>query len=66
MILLRLTFILTALTLVLSWALYVFTRDRRYLQFAWQVVRFVFFLLLVLALLFVLERYVLVGWGILL
>ncbi len=66
MILLRLIFILTALTLVLSWALYVFTRDRRYVQFAWQVVRFVFFLLLVLALLFVLERYVLVGWGILL
>ncbi len=66
MILLRLIFILTALTLVLSWALYVFTRDRRYLQFAWQVVRFVFFLLLLLALLFVLERYVLVGWGILL
>ncbi len=66
MILLRLIFILTALTLVLSWALYVFTRDRRYLQFAWQVVRVVFFLLLLLALLFVLERYVLVGWGILL
>jgi hypothetical protein len=66
MILLRLIFILTALTLMLSWALYVFTRDRRYLQFAWQVVRFVFFLLILLALLFVLERYVLVGWGILL
>jgi hypothetical protein len=66
MILLRLIFILTVLTLVLSWALYVFTRDRRYLQFAWQVVRFVFFLLILLGLLFVLERYVLVGWGILL
>lgn len=66
MILLRLILILTALTLVLSCALYIFTRDRRYLQFAWQVVRFVFFLLLALALLFVLERYVLVGWGVLL
>lgn len=66
MILLRLFFILTALTLVLSGGMYVFTRDRRYLRFAWQVLRFVVFLLLVFAVLFVLERYVLVGWGILL
>jgi len=66
MILLRLFFILTALTIMLSGGMYVFTRDRRYLRFAWQVLRFVVFLLLVFAVLFVLERYVLVGWGILL
>jgi len=66
MILLRLFFILTALTLVLSGGMYVFTRDRRYLRFAWQVLRFVVFLLLFFAVLYVLERYVLVGWGILL
>ncbi len=66
MILLRLLFILTALTLVLSGGMYVFTRDRRYLRFATQVLRLVMYLLLVLALLFVLERYVLTGWGILL
>ncbi|HMC13290.1 MAG TPA: hypothetical protein VKG67_02990 [Gallionellaceae bacterium] len=66
MILLRLFFILTALTVVLSGGMYVFTRDRRYLRFAWQVLRFVVFLLLVFAVLFVLERYILVGWGILL
>jgi len=51
---------------MLSGGMYVFTRDRRYLRFAWQVLRFVVFLLLVFAVLFVLERYVLVGWGILL
>jgi hypothetical protein len=65
MILLRLLFILTALTLVLSGGMYAVTRDRRYLDFAWKVLRFIVFLALVFALLFVLERYVLVGWGIL-
>ncbi len=66
MILLRLAFILTALLLVISGAMYIFTGDRRYVRFAWQVVRFAIILLLVFVLLFMLERYVLVGWGILL
>jgi hypothetical protein len=65
-ILLRLLFILVALILMLSGALYLFTGDRRYVRFAWQVVRFAIILLLVFALLFILERYVLAGWGILL
>ena len=65
MILLRLLFMLVALTLVISGGMYVFTRDRRYVEFSWQLLRFVAFLLLVFAALFVLERYVLVGWGIL-
>jgi len=50
------------LLLVLSGGMYIFTRNRRYLEFAWQTVRFTVLLLLVIALLFVLERYVLVGW----
>ena len=62
MIILRLFLVLAALLLVLSGGMYVFTRDRRYLRFAWQTVRLSVFLLLVLALLFVLERYVLMGW----
>ena len=62
MIILRLFLVLAALLLVLSGGVYVFTRDRRYLRFAWQTVRLSVFLLLVLALLFVLERYVLMGW----
>jgi len=66
MILLRLLFLLTALALVLSGGMYVFTRDRRYLRFVGQVSRFVVFLLLIFALLFVLERYELTGWGVLL
>ena len=66
MIILRLFLVLVVLLLVLSGGMYIFTRDRRYLRFAWQTVRLSVFLLLVLALLFVLERYVLMGWRVIL
>lgn len=66
MLILRLFLILVTLLLVLSGGMYVFTRDRRYLKFAWQVMRLAVFLLLVFALLFVLERYVLAAWRVLL
>jgi hypothetical protein len=66
MLVLRLLLILAALAIILSGALYVFTRNRRYLRQAKQIVRFVVFALLVFAVLFVLERYVLVGWRVLL
>jgi hypothetical protein len=61
-LILRLYIVLMALLLVLCGGMFVFTRNRRYLQFAWQAVRFTVLLLLVFALLYVLERYVLVGW----
>lgn len=66
MLILRLFLILVVLLLVLSGWMYVFTRNRRYLKFAWQTLRFTVLLLLVFAVLFVLERYVLVGWRVLL
>ena len=62
MLILRLFIVLVTLLLVLSGGMYIFTRNRRYLEFARQTVRFTVLLLLVFALLFVLERYVLVGW----
>lgn len=62
MLLIRLFLVLVVLLLVLSGGMYIFTRDPRYLRFAWQTLRFTALLLLVFALLFVLERYVLVGW----
>lgn len=62
MLILRLYLVLVALLLVLSCGMYVFTRNRRYLKFAWQTVRFTLLLILVFGLLFVLERYVLVAW----
>jgi len=54
------------LLLVLSGGMYIFTRNPRYLQFAMQTLRFAVLFVLVIALLFVLERYVLVGWRVLL
>lgn len=62
MLILRLLFILAALAIVLSGGLYLFTSNRRYLNLAWQIARFVFFAILIFALLFILERYVLIGW----
>jgi hypothetical protein len=53
---------LVILLLVLSGGMFIFTRNQRYLQFARQTLRFTVLSLLVFALLFVLERYVLVGW----
>ena len=66
MILLRLFLVLVALLLALSGGMYIFTRNRRYLQFAMQTLRFSMLFLAVLAALYVLERYVLVGWRVLL
>lgn len=66
MLILRLFLVLVTLLLVLSAGMYIFTRNRRYLEFAWRTLRFTALLLLIFALLFVLERYVLVGWRVLL
>lgn len=66
MLILRLVLILVVLLLVLSGGMYMLTRNPRYLKLARQVLRLTVFMLLVLALLFVLERYVLTGWRILL
>ena len=57
---------LAAALLVLSGAMFLLTRNRKYLDFAWQTLRFVVLALSVFALLFVLERYVLVGWRVML
>lgn len=66
MLALRLLFLISALVIVLSGGMYLFTRQRSYLRFAWQVVRFLVVMLLVFGVLFLLERYVLIGWRILL
>ena len=66
MLILRLLFFFAAFAIILTGGMYVFTQNRRYLGLAWQIVRFVGFVVLIFAVLFVLERYVLIGWGILL
>ena len=66
MLILRLLFFFSALAIILTGGMYVFTRNRRYLGLAWQIARFVGFVMLIFAALFILERYVLMGWRILL
>ncbi|MHB1236316.1 MAG: hypothetical protein ACYCY7_02025 [Gallionella sp.] len=66
MLILRLLVVLMTALLVLSGAMFVLTRNRKYLDFAWQTLRFAVLLVLVFALLFVLERYVLAGWRVML
>lgn len=65
MLILRLLLILSALSLVILGGMYIFTRNRRYLILAWQIARFVIFAVLIFVVLYILERYVLIGWRIL-
>ncbi len=60
MLVLRLVGILVLITIAGSIALYLFTRNRRFLTFAWRVFQFAFIFLLVFMALYVLERLVLV------
>lgn len=60
----RLLIILAALFILFSGGAYIVTRNRRYLNLAWQIVRFVMFMLLIFVVLILLERYDLIGWGI--
>ena len=60
MLVLRLIGILVLIAIVGSLALYLFTRNRRYLTLAWRVVQFAFVFLLVFLALYALERLVLV------
>jgi len=66
MLVLRLLLVLTALIIVLSGGMFLLTRKHTYIRFAWNVVRFDLILMLVFGVLFLLERYVLIGWKVLL
>jgi len=65
-VLIRLAVLISALLIVASFGAYIFTRDQRYLRFAWQVVRLIVFALLVFGALYLLERFGLVAWRVLL
>ena len=60
MVVIRLIGILVLIAIAGSIALYLFTRNRRYLTFAWRVFQFAFVFLLVFLAFYVLERLVLV------
>lgn len=63
--LIRLILLLSALCLAVLVGAYLFTRNPGYLQRAMQLVQFVVFLLLVFGVLYLLERYGLVAWRVL-
>ena len=60
MLILRLIGILVLIAIVGSLALYLFTRNRRYLTVAWRVFQFALVFLVVFLALYLLERLVLV------
>jgi hypothetical protein len=64
--LIRLALLLSALLIVISFATYLFSRDVRYLRFAWQVAQFILMVALVFGVLYLLERYGLAAWHVLL
>lgn len=63
--LIRLALLISVLLIAASTVLYLLTRDPRYPRFAWQVVRFMVYVLLVFGALYLLERYGLVAWRVL-
>ena len=60
MLVLRLIGILALIAIAGSIALYLFTRNRRYLTIAWRIFQFAFVFLLVFLAFYLLERLVLV------
>lgn len=63
--LIRLALLFSILLIASSAAMFWITRDPRYPRFAWQVVRFMGYALLVFAALYLLERYGLAAWRVL-
>ena len=63
--LIRLALLFAILLIGSATALYLITRDPRYQRFVWQVVRFMAYVLLVFGALYLLERYGLVAWMVL-
>ena len=63
--LIRLALLFSILLIVSSTVMYLITRDPKYPRFVWQVVRFMGYVLLVFAALYLLERYGLVAWNVL-
>ena len=56
MVLVRLLLFLALATIGASLLMYLIKRDRRYLRFVWQVVKFTLFVLLAILVMFAVER----------
>jgi hypothetical protein len=60
--LIRFALLISILLIAGSVIMFLFTRDARYSRFAWQVVRFIVYVLLIFAVLYLLERFGLAAW----
>ena len=60
--LIRLALLISILLIAGSAIMFLFTRDVRYSRFARQVARFIFYVLLIFAALYVAERFGLAAW----
>ena len=60
--LIRLALLISILLIVASAVMFLLTRDVRYSRFAWQVARFIGYVLLIFALLYLQERFGLTAW----
>lgn len=63
--LIRLALLFSALLVASATVMFLVTRDQRYPRFIWQVVRSMGYVLLIFAALYLLERYGLVAWRVL-
>lgn len=63
--LIRLALLFAILLIGASTALFLITGDQRYPRFAWQVVRFMAYTMLVFVALYLIERFGLVAWRVL-
>ena len=60
MLLLRIVFVLSLITLAVSGAMYFYTHDRRYLRFIGQTIKYFVFILLGVLAFMALERFALI------
>ncbi|MBU1426360.1 MAG: hypothetical protein KKH12_14370 [Gammaproteobacteria bacterium] len=60
--LIRFALLISLLLISASAVMFLLTRDARYSRFAWQVARFIVYVLLVFGVLYLLERFGLAAW----
>jgi hypothetical protein len=60
--LIRFALLISILLISASIVMFLLTRDPRYSRFAWQVVRFIVYVLLVFGVLYLFERFGLAAW----
>lgn len=59
MLVLRFLLFLGAIVIAVSFGVFIFTQDRRYLRFAWQLFKFIFVLILIVAVVWAMGRIIL-------